>query len=86
MVERDKNHPSIILWSLGNESGDGFVVESKEWVDGATLPKFSNYLAYFYETISAAIPEHGMGGILVPVKSKPGYSILLRHFPEHNLL
>ncbi|MDR2160055.1 MAG: DUF4981 domain-containing protein [Treponema sp.] len=23
MAERDKNHPSIILWSLGNESGDG---------------------------------------------------------------
>ena len=23
MVERDKNHPSVILWSLGNESGDG---------------------------------------------------------------
>jgi len=23
MVERDKNHPSIIFWSLGNESGDG---------------------------------------------------------------
>ena len=23
MVERDKNHPSIIIWSLGNESGIG---------------------------------------------------------------
>ncbi|WP_373330982.1 glycoside hydrolase family 2 TIM barrel-domain containing protein [Salmonirosea aquatica] len=23
MVERDKNHPSVIVWSLGNESGNG---------------------------------------------------------------
>ncbi len=23
MVERDKNHPSVILWSMGNEAGDG---------------------------------------------------------------
>ena len=23
MVKRDKNHPSVIFWSLGNESGDG---------------------------------------------------------------
>ncbi len=31
MVERDKNHPSIIFWSLGNESGDGpnFVAAAK---------------------------------------------------------
>jgi len=25
MVERDKNHPSIIVWSMGNEAGDGIV-------------------------------------------------------------
>ena len=23
MVERDKNHPSIVFWSMGNEAGDG---------------------------------------------------------------
>lgn len=27
MVERDKNHPSIIFWSMGNESGDGINFE-----------------------------------------------------------
>ena len=24
MIERDKNHPSIIAWSLGNEAGNGY--------------------------------------------------------------
>jgi len=28
MVERDKNHPSIIFWSMGNESGAGVCFES----------------------------------------------------------
>lgn len=23
MLERDKNHPSVIIWSVGNESGYG---------------------------------------------------------------
>lgn len=33
MVERDKNHPSVVIWSLGNEAGDGpnFVATSG-WV------------------------------------------------------
>ena len=33
MVERDKNHPSIIIWSLGNESGDGRnMVADYKWI------------------------------------------------------
>jgi beta-galactosidase len=33
MVERDKNHPSIIIWSLGNEARDGTNFEvTSEWI------------------------------------------------------
>ncbi len=32
MVERDKNHPSVVVWSLGNESGSGpNFVKAYEW-------------------------------------------------------
>ena len=27
LVERDKNHPSVIIWSMGNEAGDGINFE-----------------------------------------------------------
>ena len=33
MLERDKNHPSIIIWSMGNEAGDGTTFEeASEWI------------------------------------------------------
>lgn len=33
LVERDKNHPSVIIWSLGNECGNGEVfVEAYDWI------------------------------------------------------
>lgn len=32
MIERDKNHPSVIFWSMGNESGDGLNAKlTYEW-------------------------------------------------------
>jgi beta-galactosidase len=33
MVERDKNHPSVVFWSLGNESGTGAnLAAMAEWI------------------------------------------------------
>ena len=33
MVERDKNHPSVIIWSLGNEAGNGpNFVATYDWI------------------------------------------------------
>lgn len=33
MVERDKNHPSVIIWSMGNEAGDGHnFLTSYQWM------------------------------------------------------
>ena len=33
MVERSKNHPSIIIWSLGNEAGDGICFDATyDWI------------------------------------------------------
>jgi beta-galactosidase len=28
MIERDKNHPSVVIWSMGNEAGDGINFEN----------------------------------------------------------
>ncbi|NES81856.1 MAG: DUF4981 domain-containing protein [Moorea sp. SIO2B7] len=45
MVERDKNHPSIIIWSLGNESGIGKAIR-----DMATeIKKIDNSRPLHYE-------------------------------------
>jgi beta-galactosidase len=33
MVERDKNHPSVIIWSMGNECGNGKVFfDAYQWI------------------------------------------------------
>ena len=35
MVERDKNHPAVIIWSMGNEAGDGHnFLSGYKWIKG----------------------------------------------------
>lgn len=63
MVERDKNHPSIIIWSLGNEAGDGAnFVATSDWIHNrdntrpvqyemAALESYTDIVCPIYESI-----------------------------------
>jgi beta-galactosidase len=43
-VERDKNHPSVIMWSLGNESGTGRNLEQMaRWIRGRDPGRLIHY-------------------------------------------
>ncbi|UFU02352.1 DUF4981 domain-containing protein [Ruania suaedae] len=64
-VERDKNHPSIILWSLGNEAGTGTnLAAMAQWVHGrdATRPvhyegDYAGAYTDVYSRMYATVPE-----------------------------
>ena len=44
MLERDKNHPSVIIWSLGNEAGDGVnFVKTSAWIKSRDKSRLVQY-------------------------------------------
>ncbi|MBC2906640.1 glycoside hydrolase family 2 TIM barrel-domain containing protein [Streptomyces cupreus] len=44
MVERDKNHPSVVFWSLGNEAGTGRgLTAMAEWIHGRDPDRLVHY-------------------------------------------
>ena len=53
MLERDKNHPSVIMWSLGNETGNGCNMEyAYNWMKNrdASRPVTYERACYDYNT------------------------------------
>jgi beta-galactosidase len=44
MVERDKNHPSVIIWSMGNEAGDGNnFLKGYKWIKSRDITRPVQY-------------------------------------------
>lgn len=44
MVERDKNHPSVVIWSLGNEAGTGRgLTAMAEWIHDRDSSRLVHY-------------------------------------------
>ena len=51
MVERDKNHPSVIIWSLGNESGYGEIHDAvAKWIRSYDPSRILHYEGAIFHT------------------------------------
>ena len=51
MVERDKNHPSVIFWSMGNEAGDGInFLAGYKWIKSRDTSRPVHYERAEYQT------------------------------------
>jgi beta-galactosidase len=71
MVERDKNHPSVLIWSLGNEAGSGSnFLAMADWVHAydPTRPihyeqynQIADMTSYMYASVEG-VKNYGMSG------------------------
>ena len=87
-VERDKNHPSVIIWSLGNESGTGTnLAQMAHWVrrrdpgrpvhyegdyTGAYTDLYSRMYPNFVETEAIGAETGAISYLATPADARPG--------------
>ncbi len=70
MVERDKNHPSVIIFSLGNEAGDGRnMVASYNWIYERDGSRPVQYEGFTRGLTNETLPRHT--DLYVPMYAKP---------------
>ncbi len=70
MVERDKNHPSVLIWSLGNEAGDGVnMVADYEWIHARDGSRPVQYEGWSRGLTNEVLPRHT--DLYVPMYPRP---------------
>jgi len=59
MVKRDKNHPSIIVWSMGNEAGDGInFLKGYKWAKAYDDSRLTFYERTEYKGLDGNLESH----------------------------
>ena len=81
MVERDKNHPSVIIWSMGNEAGNGVnFMQSYYWAKTRDTSRPVQYEQAYFNKPNTDIrcPMYaGIDRIVWYAKNKPDRPLIL---------
>jgi beta-galactosidase len=89
-VERDKNHPSVIMWSLGNEAGTGRNLEQMaDWIRDRDPGRLIHYEgepdAFYTDVYSRMYADYGeldaIGRRQEPVTANPEHDEHRRRLP-----
>ncbi|WP_423128129.1 glycoside hydrolase family 2 TIM barrel-domain containing protein [Gaoshiqia sp. Z1-71] len=75
MVERDKNHPSVIIWSMGNEAGNGinFYTGYRAMKDADTQKRPVQYERPYKDDDGSILDMDWNTDILVPQYPSPAF-------------